>query len=85
MENRAPLSAKPDGCRQEMGGTTMACANVKECACTVEGCPRHAKCCECVAYHRDHEGGVPGCFFTKQGEALHDRSFEALLKDRGVS
>ena len=46
----------------------MACSNVSDCPCTVD-CPRHAKCCECVAHHRDHEGGIPGCFFTKEGEA----------------
>lgn len=62
----------------------MACANVSDCPCTVD-CPRHAKCCECVAHHRDHEGGIPGCFFTKEGEAKWDRSLEALCADRGLS
>ena len=43
--------------------------------------PRHGKCCECVAHHRDREGGVPGCFFTKEGEATYDRSVAALWRD----
>ena len=58
------------------------CHNKLDCDCTYPGCPRHGKCCECVAHHRDTEGGFPGCFFTKEGEALWDRSFEALMKDR---
>ncbi len=59
------------------------CTQRETCPCTVD-CPRHGKCCECVAHHRDHEGGIPGCFFSKEGEALWDRSFEALCKDRGI-
>lgn len=59
------------------------CANVKkECPCTYD-CEHHGKCCDCVAHHRDR-GGVPGCFFSKEGEATYDRSVEALAKDRGI-
>lgn len=25
-----------------------------DCPCTKEGCPRHGKCCECVAHHKEH-------------------------------
>ena len=51
------------------------------CPCTRD-CPRHGNCAECVANHRFRVPGVPGCFFTKTGEAWHDRSYEALLRDR---
>lgn len=30
-----------------------------ECPCPKE-CPRHGKCCECVAHHRQH-GKLPNC------------------------
>lgn len=56
------------------------CVNAKSCPCTYD-CPRHGKCCECVAYHRQ-SGEFPACFFTKSGEREYDRSLEALLKDR---
>ena len=59
------------------------CDNTRECPCTYD-CPRHGRCCDCVAYHRDHNKGVPGCFFSKEGEAAYDRSVEALARDRGI-
>lgn len=49
-----------------------------------QNCPRHGKCCVCVAYHRDHNEGVPGCFFSKEAEATYDRSIKALAKDHGI-
>lgn len=30
-----------------------------ECPCPKD-CPRHGKCCECVAHHRQH-GKMPNC------------------------
>jgi len=51
------------------------------CTCTYKGCPRWGKCCECIAYHNAKKQ-VPGCLFSTAGEALWDRSFEALVKDR---
>jgi hypothetical protein len=57
-----------------------SCDNRHECACTYP-CSRHGKCCECIAYHR-RMGEVPGCFFSKQGEATYDRSLEAFYRDR---
>lgn len=30
-----------------------------ECPCPKE-CPRHGKCCACVAHHREH-GKLPNC------------------------
>ncbi|MEJ5307871.1 MAG: DUF6485 family protein [candidate division WOR-3 bacterium] len=59
----------------------LKCNNTNECLCTYPGCPRHGKCCECVAYHRQHNE-FPGCFFSKEGEKSYDRSFENLIKDR---
>lgn len=38
----------------------------------------------CVVYHRDHNEGVPGCFFSKEAEATYDRSIKALAKDHGI-
>ena len=66
-----------------MGGETRdQCDNHRPCPCPYD-CPRHGKCCACVAYHRDHGEGFPGCFFSKEGEATYDRSLEALVRDRG--
>ena len=62
----------------------MACDNNKICACTYPGCPRHGKCCACIEHHQK-KGGFPGCFFSEEGEQWWDRSFEALLKDRGMA
>ena len=51
-----------------------------KCPCTYS-CGKHAKCCECIAYHlRSDE--FPACFFSKEAEARYDRSFEALKRDR---
>ena len=41
------------------------CDNNRPCPCTYD-CPRHGKCCACVAHHRDNNEGVPGCFFQKR-------------------
>lgn len=49
-----------------------------------QNCPRHGKCCACVAHHRDHNEGVPGCFFSKEAEATYNRSIKALAKDHGI-
>ena len=61
------------------------CQNTRPCPCTVTNCSRHGKCCECVAHHRDVEIGVPGCFFTKEGEALWKRDLDTFFKDRGIA
>ena len=57
----------------------MSCDNTRPCPCTA-ACPRHGKCCECVAHHRDHGEGIPGCFFSPEAEATYDRSVEALAE-----
>ena len=54
-----------------------------DCPCT-RNCPRHGNCAACVANHRFTTPGVPGCFFTPEGEKMHDRSFAALFRDRGL-
>ena len=51
-----------------------------DCNCTYD-CPKHGKCCECVANHAGN-GGFPACFFSDEAEKLYDRSFEALKRDR---
>ena len=38
----------------------------------------------CVAHHRDHDEGVPACFFSKEAEATYDRSIENLARDHGL-
>ena len=56
--------------------------NLKKCTCTYSPCSRKGLCCECVAYHR-RNGEIPGCFFTKNGEASYDRSIKAFVRDHG--
>lgn len=56
--------------------------NLDYCNCTAS-CSRHGVCCECVKHHAGG-GQFPACFFSTEGEALHNRSFETLLKDRGI-
>ncbi len=59
--------------------------NISGCSCTYLSCSRRGVCCECVAYHRQN-GEIPGCFFSKAGEATYDRSVSAFLRDkRGAS
>ena len=60
----------------------MSCDNKLPCPCTYN-CVRHGKCCECVAHHRK-KGGFTACMFSPEMEKTYDRSFEALLRDRGV-
>ena len=56
--------------------------NIDNCTCTYN-CVKRGNCCACVMYHRKM-GQVPGCFFTKAGEATYDRSVAALARDHGV-
>ncbi len=53
--------------------------NRARCSCSYPSCPRHALCCECVAYHRSH-GEIPGCFFPPDLEKSYDRSVATFLK-----
>jgi len=56
--------------------------NRQRCNCTYEPCSRKGNCCACVAYHKDM-GEFPACFFTNRAERTYDRSFAALVRDRG--
>ncbi|MDR2866452.1 MAG: hypothetical protein LBV13_03500 [Methanomassiliicoccaceae archaeon] len=41
---------------------TMLCKQKKNnCICKNTDCPRHGKCCDCVAFHRDTKGDLPVC------------------------
>lgn len=55
--------------------------NKASCPCTYAGCPRQGKCCECVAHHRE-AGELPGCYFSKAGEASYDRSIAAFIAEQ---
>lgn len=61
----------------------MTCDSVKksDCPCTA-ACGFHGRCCACIANHAPDQ--FPACFFSTQGEKLYNRSFEALLADRGL-
>jgi hypothetical protein len=63
--------------------TMINCDSRRSCPCTYD-CPRHGKCCACVADHRDNNEGVPGCIFLAEAEAACDRSIKALCWDRGL-
>ena len=54
--------------------------NLKHCSCTYD-CAKRGLCCECIAYHRA-KGAIPGCFFSKEGEATWDRSAANFIKDQ---
>jgi hypothetical protein len=55
--------------------------NLESCTCTYS-CAKKGICCECVASHRS-AGQIPGCFFSKAGEATYDRSIAAFCADCG--
>lgn len=57
-------------------------ANIKNCTCTYEPCPRKGRCCECVAYHREKKE-VPGCLFPPEAERTYDRSISEFLQAYG--
>ena len=65
---RLPLSAivPPMNCANHQ-------LNVSRCTCSYPGCPRHAVCCDCLAYHRGM-GELPACCFTPEQERTYDRS-----------
>jgi len=56
-------------------------ANLKECNCTYEPCPRKGTCCECLRYHQRMKE-LPACFFSKAGEASYDRSLDHFLREQ---
>jgi hypothetical protein len=54
--------------------------NKTVCTCTYAGCERRGRCCECVTYHRTRKQ-IPGCFFTREGEASYDRSIKRFVME----
>jgi len=38
-----------------------------QCTCTNVECPRHGKCCACVAVHAE-KGNLPACLRKKEAE-----------------
>lgn len=60
----------------------MACDSMQKekCPCTFE-CSRHGKCCACIEHHVPR-GQFPACVFSAEAEAVGDRGYEALQKDR---
>ncbi len=58
------------------------CSNTKECPCTYPGCPRHGKCCECIAHHLEADE-LPACCFSKDVEKTYDRSFRKFCEVNG--
>ncbi|HEB30069.1 hypothetical protein LCGC14_2070660 [marine sediment metagenome] len=54
--------------------------NLTRCNCTYDPCPRKGICCECIVYHRSNNE-MPGCYFSKAGEATYNRSISAFIKD----
>ena len=55
------------------------CQNTRKCVCTYPGCPRHGKCCECLAYHLESEE-LPACCFPPEVEKTYDRSFGRFIE-----
>ncbi len=53
----------------------------QKCSCTYLACSRRGNCCACVSHHKA-QGEIPGCLFSKAGEATWDRSFAAFVSDR---
>ncbi len=53
--------------------------NMQGCTCTYTACDKTGVCCECVRFHRGM-GEIPGCFFSKEGEATYDRSISYFKK-----
>ncbi|MDD5680047.1 MAG: DUF6485 family protein [Candidatus Omnitrophica bacterium] len=56
-------------------------ANIKNCICTYEPCPRKGICCECIQYHlRSNE--IPACFFSRDVERTYDRSIKRFVSSK---
>lgn len=55
------------------------CSNTNPCPCTYGGCPRHAKCCECIQYHLAMKQ-LPACCFPPEAEKTYDRSFRKFIQ-----
>ena len=58
------------------------CANRLPCTCSYPGCPRHGKCCDCLAYHLKMQQ-LPACCFPPAVEKTYDRSFRKFVETYG--
>jgi len=58
----------------------MDCSNkhASLCNCTYS-CDKHAKCCECIAYHKGFNQ-LPACYFPPAAEKTYDRSIDHFIK-----
>ncbi len=54
-------------------------ANMANCNCTYQPCPRKGKCSECLAYHLKAEE-LPACVFAPEVEKTYDRSFRRFVE-----
>ncbi len=53
-----------------------------DCPCTKEACPRHGKCCECVAHHKEHGKKLPACLRKKVERSTQPTSNELANRAR---
>ena len=53
--------------------------NLKNCTCSYTPCSNKGVCCDCITYHLKNRQ-LPGCCFSKEGEATYDRSFEHFAR-----
>lgn len=68
---------------QESLVSQPVCANQSSkfdaCPCSYQGCPRHAKCCECIQSHVSRQQ-LPACCFPSDAERTYDRSFAKFVE-----
>ena len=57
--------AKYNGVPNAMPTQNSCPYNSVDCPCTKD-CPRHGKCCECVAHHRAHAHKLPFCLLNPE-------------------
>ena len=53
--------------------------NPIDCPCTKEGCPRHGKCCACVAHHK------AACVWTLLGKNYSKEQLEQYCFLYGIT
>ena len=58
--------------------STVGETNYFDCTCPKE-CPRHGKCCACVAHHRKI-GKLPHCLREQEGYLFYDKKSHIRLR-----
>jgi len=53
--------------------------NSQKCTCTYDGCPNHARCCDCLHSHLAKKQ-LPACCFPADAERTYDRSFAKFIE-----